>query len=123
MTHPHQPKYDKLLAIMSYITPVGWILSYLVYKSDMEHKNSYPLYSFHMKQSLGLFLLFVMIPAVQLFFFFVPFISWIITLISPLLYLGVFVIWLLGLTGAINETNTPVPLIGIYLQRWFKEVS
>lgn len=117
------PSYDKLLAIIAYITIIGWVISFLVYKSDKGNGEAYPLYRFHLKQSLGLMILFFLVPAVQWFFSFIPFMLWLMNLVTPLLYLGIFILWLLGLINAINGETKEVPILGQYLQHLFRDLN
>ncbi|MBR9701187.1 hypothetical protein GOV11_04955 [Candidatus Woesearchaeota archaeon] len=91
------------LAIVAYITLIGWIIALLL---NMDKKN--PLVRYHLRQSLLLMIMWMVT-------WFVPKIGW-------LLGLFVFVLWILGLINAINGVKKPVPLVGEYAEKWFQAI-
>ena len=91
----------KLVAILSYITIIGWIIALILHQN-----NKTALGGFHLRQALLL-----MIAAVIL--------SW-IPMIGMILGIVVFVFWILGLVSAIHGKQKELPLIGKYAQQWFK---
>jgi len=103
----------KTLAFVSYITIIGWLISFFSYKGQA--KDS--LVSYHLRQSFGLFLTYVAYGIVAwilmaiLAFISVKLllgISWIFSLI----WLGLFILLIIGIINAVNEKETPLPLIG-----------
>ena len=40
-------------------------------------------------------------------------------LLGPAIFLGFFVLWLMGLLAAINGQQKPAPVLGENYQRWF----
>ncbi|MFC7357022.1 DUF4870 domain-containing protein [Jejudonia soesokkakensis] len=103
----------KTMAIISYLTAIGLIISYV---NNSEKKNS--LVAYHIRQSLGIILLFIIVSiflsAIN-FLVSIPFLGWI-------LQLGTFVLWLLGILSAGKGLKEPVPLFGAYFQEWFKGI-
>ena len=91
----------KLVAIVSYITLIGWIVALIL---NSNKKTS--LGSFHIRQAL-----LIMIAGVVVSW--IPYIGWILGLI-------LFVFWIIGLIAAINGQEKEVPLIGAYAQKWFR---
>ncbi len=91
----------KTIAIVSYITIIGWVIALLLNNNE---KNSFA--SFHIRQSLGINLLAMVLS-------FIPVIGWI-------LGIAVFIFWVIGLIAAISERSVPVPVIGELFQDWFK---
>lgn len=90
---------DKTVAILSYITLIGFIIAIVLHG-----KNKTRLGAYHLRQSLGLIL--------TSFLVLIPILGWI-------LWIGVLVFWVLGLVAAINGQQKPVPLLGEKFQSWF----
>ncbi|MFW6450084.1 MAG: DUF4870 domain-containing protein [Nanoarchaeota archaeon] len=95
-------KNDKghMVAILSYITIIGWIIALVLHQ---ENKTS--LGSFHLRQALLLMI-------VGLVLTFIPIIGWLLNIV-------VFVFWIIGLVYAIQGKEKEIPLIGGPAQKWF----
>jgi len=91
----------KVVAIVSYITFIGWIVALI-----LNSNNKTALGSFHLRQSL-------MIMLAGLVLSWIPYIGWFFGL-------AMFIFWVMGLVYAINSQQKEVPLIGQYAQKWFK---
>ena len=91
----------KLVAIVSYITVIGWIIAYL-----MNMKNKTDFGSFHIRQALILVIAGIIIS-------FIPVIGWLLGIV-------VFVLWIFGLVYAIQGQKKEIPLVGSLAQQWFK---
>jgi uncharacterized membrane protein len=94
----------KVVAVVSYLTIIGWVIAYF-----MNSSNKTELGSFHIRQSFGLVVVQLILSIVASFL--------------PSLYsvfgiagLVVFVFQIIGFIGAIQESTNPVPLIGAKLQ-------
>ncbi len=73
---------------------------------------------FHVKQGLLLLIIGIAISFLNVAILYrIPFIGW---LISFLLGIGLFVLWLLGLMNALNGKQEPVPLVGQYAEQYLK---
>ena len=100
----------KTAAIISYITIIGTIIAFIMNNST---KNTFA--SFHIRQMLGLSLLSIIN-------------SWGIGrlagfgTISMIIGLGIFVLWVIGLIGAVKGEEKSVPLLGDQFQSWFKSI-
>ena len=90
---------DKTVAILSYITLIGFIIA-IVMNSSKKTK----LGAFHLRQSLGLFL--------------TSFLC-IIPLLGLVIAIGILVFWIMGLISAIKGEMKPLPLLGGMYQKWF----
>lgn len=91
----------KTIGIVSYITLIGWIIAIILNSST---KSSFA--SFHLRQTLGLWLMLLVlsiIPIINIF-------AWALVLI----------LWIIGLVSAVNGEEKPVPFVGGYFQEWFK---
>lgn len=93
----------KTIAILSYITLVGWVIALI-----LQQNNKSELGSFHLRQTLGLYL-------TGLILAFIPIVGWFLNIV-------VFVFWVIGLIGAIQEEQKPVPLVGDFYQNIFKGI-
>lgn len=90
---------DKTVAIVSYITIIGFIAGIVIHSSKKTQ-----LGAFHLRQMLGIVI--CAIPSV------IPIIGWLWALV-------VLVMWVMGLIGAINGQMKPVPILGAKFQSWF----
>jgi len=106
----------KTVAILSYLTVVGWLVAFV-----MHHSNKTALGAFHLRQTLMLFLAATAGYVAVAILAFIPFLGW---LLSGLLWisiaLGGLVLWILGLITAINGEQKPMPAIGEQAQELFK---
>lgn len=94
---------NKTLSIVSYITLIGWLISYFAGK---ENANS--LLKYHLKQGLGLFITGVIFNII---------LTVIVFIIPSLYFLGYigYAFWILAIIGIINANNEiekPLPIIG-----------
>lgn len=99
----------KTNAIISYLTIIGCIIAIVM---NSEHKN--PFASFHIRQALGLQLLFF-----ALGYPVGTFDSW---MVSSAFYLFFFILWIYGFLGAVSGRMNEVPLVGPLFQKIFKSL-
>lgn len=99
----------KTVAIISYITLIGWIIALI-----MNNGNKTALGSFHVRQALGIMCVGVVLTIVSGFLD--------IWILSAIVNLAVLVLWILGLVGAVQGEMKPVPVLGEQFQEWFKGV-
>ncbi len=94
----------QLIAILSYITLIGWIIALVLFQNDKSE-----LAACHLRQSLGVLLLgFILI--------WIPILGWILSIF-------VFVFWVIGLVYAAQGEAKPIPLIGPFLLDLFKGIK
>ncbi len=89
---------NKLVAIISYGTLLGWIIAIILHQQQPSE-----LGGFHLRQSLGLY-----ITAVVL--------GW-IPLIGTPIVMVLFVFWVLGLVEAVRGRQRALPVIGGWYQQ------
>lgn len=99
----------KQMAIISYITIIGLVIAISM---NSDTKNEFA--RIHIRQALGLSILFYTIS-----FFIGYFDSW---MVSGSFYVFFIVLWVFGLTNAIQSEHKPIPLLGDYFQDWFKNI-
>jgi uncharacterized membrane protein len=107
----------KTVAIVSYLSIIGWIVAFVLYGS-----NKTSLGAFHLRQTIALFLLAISTWIAQIVLFFIPFIGWLIGVLMIFVYIGIFVLWIIGLIAAINGEEKPMPIIGKKAQQWFSGI-
>ena len=99
----------KIVSIISYLTIIGWVVAYIL------NKPKSGLANFHLRQALGLHLLFVACNMV----FSIPLLGW---LVGVLGFILLFLLWALGILAALNGEEKRVPYLGDSFQDWFKSV-
>jgi len=96
--HSHtDDDYARFIAVGSYLTIIGWLISLFVYA---EHKSC--LARFHLRQALGLIVTGAILS-------FIPFIGWLLTLVVALF-------WFMGVAYAYKGECYPVPVLGDFFQ-------
>ena len=100
-------------AIISYITIFGVIIAFFLNNED--HTKS-PFASFHIRQSLGLWLSFIVVnlSITRNFDIF---------MLRACVYVFFFTLIIYGLTNAIARKSQPVPLIGNLYQKLFSNLG
>jgi len=80
---------------------------------------------FHLKQTLVLFIISIglmIVNAIFGAFLFIPIVGWIIwriwSIIAILLWIGFFILWMIGLIGAINGQQKEIPIVGKYAKKF-----
>jgi uncharacterized membrane protein len=101
---------DKTVAILSYITLIGFIAAIFIHQN-----NKTQLGAFHLRQVLGM----VVTAAAGAVCGVVPILGWIVWF---LVCCVLFVFWVLGLLAAVKGEMRPVPLLGEHYQKWFAGV-
>jgi len=94
---------SKLVAILSYITLVGWIIALIL---NMNKKTDFG--SFHLRQAL-------LLAIAGIVFWWIPVIGWLLNIV-------VLVFAIMGLVYAIQGQKKEVPIIGSLAQKWFKGI-
>ncbi|MGK0386983.1 MAG: putative membrane protein [Patiriisocius sp.] len=99
----------KTIAIISYITLIGWIIAFI-----MNNTKKNVLASFHLRQSLG----------IQLVYFAISVLISITGIgMLQVLYLGALALVILGIINANNEEEKPLPIVGEYFENWFHTIG
>ena len=100
MVKSNDVENGKVAAILSYFSLLGWIVA-LILNNDKKSLFA----KFHLRQALLL--------NIAGLIGIIPLIGWILAL-------GVLVLWIMGLLGAINGEEKKVPYLGDKAQEWFK---
>ena len=107
----------KTIAIISYLTIIGWVIAYV-----MNSNNKSQIAIYHIRQSLFLMLAGIVLYTIQTMLLLIPFLGWLIALLSIPIGIGLLILWILGLIAAINGEEKPMPLIGEKAQELFKGI-
>lgn len=100
----------KNIALISHITIIGTIIAIIL---NNDKKNTFA--SFHIRQTLGIFLLFFALGyPVGLFD------DW---MISSSLYIFIFILWAYGFVSALQGQMNLIPLLGSFFQKFFKNLT
>ncbi len=100
----------KTIAIISYITIIGTIIA-LIMNNDKH--NSFA--AFHIRQALGLALTGVVASLLRSYLY--------SAFPVNILGIGVLVLSIIGLIGAVQGEEKKIPLLGDQFQEWFKNIG
>ncbi|WP_231427322.1 MULTISPECIES: DUF4870 domain-containing protein [Pedobacter] len=108
----------KTAGIVSYFTIIGWLIAYFALHKD----NKTELGSYQLRQTL----LFAIVSTVLGWGLAILLTVLIVStniaslgIIGTIVQIGLFVLWIIGLIGAINGQKKPIPLIGEKAQTMF----
>lgn len=108
----------KIAGIVSYFSIIGWLIAYFAFHKD----NKTELGSYQLRQTLlfniAVIIIYFVLNAIIVSLIFSGGFLMIIYLFY-LVEIGLFVIWIIGLIGAINGEKKPIPLIGEKAQTMF----
>lgn len=107
-TPPPAASENKIIAIVSYLTLIGFIVAAVMHMSQKTHLGAY-----HLRQSLGLMLLAIAWMILAMGLMMIPFIGWLVVLCG---WVALFILWVLGLVAAANGEMKPVPIVGEQIQ-------
>jgi len=102
---------DKTVAILSYITLIGFIAAIVIHSNKKTQLGAY-----HLRQTLGFFLTTAVVGFGGIVLAIIPILG-ILCLFG--IWVGLFVFWLMGLLSAIKGEMKPMPLVGPLYQQWF----
>jgi uncharacterized membrane protein len=108
---PSNAGEDKTVAILSYLTLIGFIVAIIIHNGKKTQ-----LGAFHLRQVLGLMLTGFAVMVCGFVLGRIPLIGW-LTMLA--LWLSMLVLWLLGLLAALNGQMKPMPIVGPLYQQWF----
>lgn len=111
----------KTASIISYFTIIGWLIAYFAMHKDKRTE----LGSYHLRQTLLLNIIAIVLGWGLSFVLGILIVTTgILSLIyiSYLVQLAIFIVWLIGLIGAINGQEKPMPIIGEKAQTMFASI-
>lgn len=105
------PTEDRTVAILSYLTIIGFIVALILHSSKKTTLGAY-----HLRQCLGLIITSLVLGLASMVIGIIPIIGWIV---APLLWLAFLICWLIGLIAAAQGQQKPIPVLGDKYQQWF----
>ena len=102
---------DRTVAIVSYLTIIGFIVALILH---MSKKTT--LGAFHLRQCLGLIITAIALGVAGIVLAFIPILGWLAVLVA---WLGFLVLWVMGLIAAASGQQKPLPVVGEHYQKWF----
>jgi len=108
---------SKTIAWVSYLTFIGWIIAFVSHNNSVLKTS---LATFHLRQSLGLIVLWIAVRVITLaigigFFGFFSFYG--------ILNVLLLILWLLGFIPAVQGEEKPIPVVGSLFQQWFSFIK
>ena len=110
MTEKTSGTDPKVVAVLSHVFYIGWLVALILNSSNRSH-----LGSFYLRQTLGIYLLSVVSSVIMI----IPILGWIAGLIG---YALVVVLWFISLISTLNDEEKTVPVLGEQFQEWFKSI-
>jgi uncharacterized membrane protein len=110
-TTPPPVVEDRTVAILSYITLIGFIVAIVIHSNKKTQ-----LGAFHLRQVLGLIVCGVAFGLCAIVLAFIPILGW-LAIMAGWITMLVFVI--MGFISAVTGKQKPVPLLGEKFQVWF----
>lgn len=101
-------KEGRTMAIVSYLWWIGLLIAFI---SNNNSRNSFT--AFHIRQSLGLSALSFVVGIIAKYGMFS---------LGNILFLGLFVLWVIAILGAIKGEEKPIPFLGDLFQDWFRSI-
>jgi uncharacterized membrane protein len=102
---------DRTVAILSYLTIIGFIVALVLHSSKKT-----ALGAFHLRQTLGFIVTGIALSIGGAVLVFIPLIGWLAVMVA---WLGFIVLVLMGLIAAASGQQKPAPVLGEYYQKWF----
>ncbi|WP_276169025.1 YtxH domain-containing protein [Zobellia alginiliquefaciens] len=100
---PNNPDNGKIVAIIAHITVIGWIVALI-----MNSQNRTEFGSFYIRQTLGIWLLTIVLGIIPIVGCFAAIIGLVLIIMS--------------LINAASNNMNPTVLVGEYFQDWFKSL-
>jgi len=100
----------KIIAIISYFSIIGLIIAFIM---NQNKKNYFA--SFHIRQATGIAALQMIISMINR--------NLNLGMIGSLLGIGVVVLAIFGIIGAVQGQEKKIPLLGDHFQEWFKSIG
>jgi uncharacterized membrane protein len=110
----------KATAVIGYITLFGWLIAYL-----MHTRKRTALGAYHLRQSLFLHLVSLLIYILQISVLYapVPVVGWLFGMLLIFAGIAWLIFWAIGIIFALAGEMRPVPVFGMFVQRMFKKLQ
>ncbi len=102
------------MAILSYITLIGFVVAIILHTSKKT-----PLGAFHLRQVLGLIVTGMAFGMCVIALVFIPILGWLVIAAG---WISMLVLVVMGFISAVTGQQKPVPVLGEHYQKWFANV-
>lgn len=99
------------IGIVAYLTIIGWVIALVAKQQSAENNTEFN--RFHVRQSLGLMIAGLVLMIVGQ----IPILGWLLSFVGTIALL---VLWVMGLVGAAQKKQEPLPFVGEPFQDWFQ---
>lgn len=106
--------FDKTLGIVAYMTLIGWVVALVLNNEKKGAEKQFT--AFHLRQMLALMIIGFCTWIIQIPLAFIPILGW---LLSFLLSLGIFALWIVCVIGAANGEKKELPVVGQLVNSMF----
>jgi uncharacterized membrane protein len=105
---------DKTVAIIAYLTLIGFIAAAIIHSGKKTKLGAY-----HLRQMLGFILTWIVVWPCAAILMVIPILGCLVWPCVVFFGVAMFVFWILGLVAAINGEMKPMPMVGPLYQKWF----
>ena len=112
-TQPAASGEDKTVAIVSYLTIVGFIVAIILHSSKKTRLGAY-----HLRQVLGLVITGFALGVGCFIIGMIPVVNLVLLLVWPVVGIAFLVFWIMGIIAAVNGEMKPMPIVGPLYQQW-----
>lgn len=105
---------DRTVAILSYVTIVGFIVAIVMHGGKKTDLGAY-----HLRQALGLLLVGIGFSIATMIIGYIPVINLLLIVVVPIGWLAILALVIMGLIAAANGEKKPLPVVGPQFQQWF----
>jgi uncharacterized membrane protein len=113
-TQPGAASEDKTVAVLAYLTIFGFIAALIIHNGKKTSLGAY-----HLRQVLGLIIAAIPLTIVRYVLLYIPVLGW---LVSLLIILVLFAVWVSGLAAAISGQKKPLPVIGALTEQYLGNI-
>ncbi|MGE0566344.1 MAG: DUF4870 domain-containing protein [Bacteroidia bacterium] len=104
---PTSGNEDKTVAIVAYITLIGYIVAIIMHGNKKTALGTY-----HLRQATGLIITAFASWIAMFIIGMIPFVNFILILLAPVIWIGILVLLIMGVIAASNGEMKPLPLVG-----------
>lgn len=113
ITNTNFSSSGKMVAIVSYLTIIGWIIAYVLHTNNRTN-----LGAFHLRQSAFLYIVGILASFLGKIFGGNGFFGGLFNLAFGLIGIVIFIFFIMGIIRAANGEEKPLPIVGLSAQKW-----
>jgi len=110
---------ETIICCLSYLTLFGWISAFVLHDTRKSHN---PLCVFHLRQALGINLIFSLGYLLLTVLNFLPYMTYLFLFCSTLIYALLLFFYFVGIKNSVEHNPKELPYIGKYISFYLKDV-